>query len=177
MQCFLGKICLRGCFGVNVFCSRLEKHCGPDCTKASRDSANHAIGHFTKTKWPVQINHSNIFWPTLSYWWNINLHSEDVCMSIIISAFTSSLVHSWYQIRIKNCRLQKCVLVVWGEEVSGLNAVHFAFLGKKRIKEERWESCNAIKQLLFDWELVDPCYCVIIWGQNRTSNWCRQLKF
>lgn len=61
MQGLLGKICLRGSFGVKALCSRLEKHCGPDCTKTSRDYGNHAIGNFPKTKWPVHINNLNKF--------------------------------------------------------------------------------------------------------------------
>lgn len=45
-----GKICLHGCFGVRVLCSRLEKHCSSDCTNALRDSGNHAIGDHSQNK-------------------------------------------------------------------------------------------------------------------------------
>lgn len=51
MESFLvKKNCLHACFGMRALCSRLDKHFGPDYTKALRDSGNHTIGDHSLNK-------------------------------------------------------------------------------------------------------------------------------
>lgn len=143
---FWDKICLHGCSGLRVLCSRLEKHCGSDCTKALRDPGNHPIGDHSLNKVAsphrsfkcilnfseLLIEHKSLFWRCVNGYHYFRFHIFS-CTQLIWNLNKEYLIAEIWSFDLE-----------WGSVMSKYSTLKKnKNLRKRGIKDEAWQSCDA----------------------------------